>query len=102
MNTHEITLETPIEREKSSIDKLTLHKPTSGALRGVSVRSVLDMDVDTIVKVIPRIADPKITDAEAAKLDLPDLMQMGVALAGFFMPKSALAETTAQPNSLTT
>lgn len=102
MNTAEIILDTPIDREKSSIAKLTLHKPQAGALRGVSVRSVLDMDVDTIVKVIPRIADPKITDAEAAKLDLPDLMQMGVALAGFFMPKSALSEAAEQANFLTT
>lgn len=102
MNTQEITLDTPIEREKTTIDTLTLHKPNSGALRGVSVRSVLDMDVETIVKVVPRIADPKITDAEAARLDPPDLMKLGVALAGFFMPKAALAEAEAQLSSQTT
>lgn len=92
MNTAEITLDTPIKRGETTLTKITLSKPPSGSLRGVSVRAVLDMDVDTIVTVVPRISDPKLTQAEAASLDLPDLMQMGVALAGFFMPAAALAE----------
>lgn len=104
MSTHEITLDTPLDRGDTKISTITLHKPNSGALRGISVRSVLDMDIDTIVTVIPRISEPKLTDAEARKLDLPDLMQAGVALAGFFMPKAALAEaaTEVQSNSRTT
>lgn len=102
MSTHVITLDTPVERGETTISSITLHKPQSGALRGVSVRAVLDMDVETIIKVIPRISDPKLTDAEAARLELPDVMQMGVALAGFFMPKSALAEAAADINSRTT
>jgi hypothetical protein len=102
MHTQEITLDTPIKRGETTLSKITLSKPPSGALRGVSVRSVLDMDVDTIIKVVPRISDPKITDAEAALIDLPDLMQMGVALASFFMPKAALAEARNQFDSPTT
>jgi hypothetical protein len=102
VDTNEITLETPIVRGESTVTKITLHKPVSGALRGVSVRAVLDMDADTIMTVVPRISDPKITEAEARKLDLPDLMQMGVALAGFFMPKAALAEAANQFDSATT
>lgn len=104
MSTQEITLDKPIERGTSQITKLTLHKPNSGALRGVSIRSVLDMDVDTIITVIPRISEPKLTDDEAKKIDLPDLMQAGVALAGFFMPKAALAVAAAEvtSSSLTT
>lgn len=102
MNTNEITLDTPIQRGDNTIAKITLHKPNSGALRGVSVRSVLDMDVDTIIKVVPRISDPKITDAEAARLEAPDLMQMGVAVASFFMPKAAMSEAENSLNSPTT
>jgi hypothetical protein len=102
MSTKEITLDTPLVRGESTITAITLHKPNAGALRGVSVRAVLDMDVDTIITLVPRCSDPKLTDAEARKLDLPDLMQMGVTLASFFMPKSALVEAESQNQSLTT
>jgi len=100
--TQEITLETPIQRGETTIQTITLHKPTAGHLRGTGIRAVLDMDVDTIVTLAPRISDPKITDAEARKLELSDLMQMGVAIASFFMPKAALAEAENLFDSRTT
>ena len=102
VNSSEITLDVPIPRGETSIEKVTLHKPNSGALRGVSVRAVLDMDVDTIIKVIPRVSDPKITEQEAARLDLADLAQAGLVLSSFFMPKAVLQEVEKQNESLTT
>lgn len=101
VNTAEITLDVPIQRGETSIEKLTLHKPNAGALRGVSVRAVLDMDVDTIIKVVPRVSDPKITDQEAARLDLADLAQAGLVLSSFFMPRAVLQEVESQNSSLT-
>ncbi|UCV02311.1 phage tail assembly protein [Dechloromonas denitrificans] len=102
-NTATITLEVPIQRGDNKVASITLHKPNAGALRGVSIRAILDMEADTITKVVPRISDPKLTEQEAAQLDPVDLMQSGIALANFFMPKAALAEAAAslQP-SLTT
>lgn len=94
-STEIITLDTPIKRGDTEITKITLHKPNSGALRGTSIRAILDMDTSTIITLLPRITDPQLTPAEASTMDLPDLVQAGVAVASFFLSKAALAEAKA-------
>lgn len=91
-NTNILTLETPIKRGEVEITSITLRKPDAGALRGVSMRGLLDMQVDDIVKVLPRISEPPLIDAEANRLDPADLLQAGVVIAGFLLPKRALEE----------
>lgn len=92
MDTQKITLETPIKRGETEITAIELRKPTSGALRGVSLRCLLDFQADDLIKVIPRISEPSITNYEAARLDPADLMQLGVVIAGFLLPKQALEQ----------
>lgn len=87
-----ITLETPIKRGETEITQLGLRKPDAGALRGVSLRGLLDLQADEIIKVLPRISEPPIIDAEANRLDPADLLQAGAVIAGFLLPKRALEE----------
>lgn len=96
MSTTEVTLEYPIKRGENRIEKITLHKPKSGALRGVSLRDVLDMKPEAIFTITPRISDPKLTSAEMeTEVDPADLLQIGAALANFLLPPSALAAANA-------
>lgn len=97
-----ITLDVPIKRGETEITTVNLLKPTSGSLRGVSISACMQMEVDAIINVVPRISDPKLTPQEAAALDLADLTQMGVAIASFFVPKAALAEAETSLQSPTT
>ena len=46
-----VTLDTPIRRGTTSIDSITLRKPNSGELRGVSLVELLQMDVGSLIKV---------------------------------------------------
>lgn len=92
MDTQKITLEAPIARGENRIDALELRKPNSGALRGVSLRGLLDLQADDIIKVLPRISEPTITDHEAARLDPADLLQAGGVIAGFLLPRRALEQ----------
>lgn len=92
MDTQKITLEAPIARGENRIDALELRKPSSGALRGVSLRGLLDLQADDIIKVLPRISEPTITDHEAARLDPADLLQAGGVIAGFLLPRRALEQ----------
>lgn len=85
-----ITLETPIKRGETAITSLTLRKPNSGVLRGASLRGLLDFMTDDIIKVLPRISEPTITDHEAARMDPADLLQAGGVIADFLLPKRAL------------
>lgn len=88
MNTQTLKLNSPIVRGDKEIAAITLHKPNVSAMRGVSMRLLLDMNVDAIVAVLPRISDPQLTEAEINKLDAPDLLQAAILVAGFFLPTS--------------
>ncbi|NNC24250.1 phage tail assembly protein [Salinisphaera sp. USBA-960] len=89
-----ITLDTPIQRGKSSIETITLRKPGAGELRGVALTDVLRMDVDALTSVVPRISQPVLTKSEVQGLDPADLVQCGSAVAGFLLTKAAQADAT--------
>ncbi|WP_438392728.1 phage tail assembly protein [Caballeronia sp. DA-9] len=83
-NTHE--LDTPLVRGKQSITHVTLRKPSSGELRGTSLSDLVNLDVAALQKVLPRISSPTLTDADVARMDPADLVQLGGIFSGFLMP----------------
>jgi hypothetical protein len=89
-----ITLDTPIPRGAQKIDSVTLRKPLSGALRGCSLAELLQMDVNALRKVLPRVTTPALTEHEVSALDPADLVQMATVVAGFLLPKAAKAEAS--------
>lgn len=99
---HTVTLDAPIKRGDTEITAVTLRKPLGGALRGVSLRDLLDMKGDAIMTVVPRISEPTLTDADMARVDGADLLQMGAVIANFLLPKAALAEAEQRLSSPTT
>lgn len=89
-----ITLDTPITRGKQQITTVTLTKPNAGALRGTNLTALLQMDVEALTLVLPRISEPALTQADVRNMDPADLVQMGSTVAGFLLPKAALSPTT--------
>ena len=87
-NEEVITLDTPITRVEQQITEVTLRKPMSGELRGVTLSDLAQMDVLALRKVLPRISTPSLTDHEIGRLDPADLFQCGVAVASFLVRKS--------------
>lgn len=94
-----ITLESPIQRGETEIREITLRKPKAGELRGLSLSELLNMDVGSIIKVLPRISEPALTEHEVAQLDAVDLTQMASEVAGFLLTKARLAEIQSQIES---
>ena len=90
--TEEIMLDTPIQRGEKAIEKITLRKPTAGELRGLALTDVLQMQVDALVKLTPRISNPTLTEPEMRNLDPADLVQIGGTVAGFLLTKRAKGE----------
>ena len=88
LNEETIALDTPIIRGETQIDALTLRKPMSGELRGVSLVDLANMDVQALRKVLPRITSPSLTDVEIGRMDPADLLQCGVAVGSFLLKKS--------------
>ncbi|MHA0982385.1 phage tail assembly protein [Kosakonia cowanii] len=87
-NDNVITLENPVKRGEQIIDHVTLIKPTAGTLRGVSLASVANSDVDALIKVLPRVTSPSLTEHEVAALELPDLVALAGKVIGFLSPGS--------------
>lgn len=87
-----IILDTPLMRGDNKVTEVTLRKPNSGALRGVSLVAVMQMDVQALYIVVPRISTPSLTQQEVAAMDPADLMQIGMAVSGFLLPKSTREE----------
>ncbi len=89
-----IQLDTPIMRGKTEITEIVLRKPQSGALRGTRLQAIMDMDVNAMMTVIPRISSPALTAQEIAEMDPADLTAMSVEVVTFLLKKSVLARFT--------
>ncbi|ALR77767.1 phage tail assembly protein [[Enterobacter] lignolyticus] len=84
-----VTLDKPLKRGEQQIETITLLKPTAGTLRGVSLASVANAEVDALIKVLPRMTSPSLTEQEVAALELPDLVALAGKVVGFLSPMSA-------------
>lgn len=89
MSTVKITLDTPIARGDTQITVITLRKPNVGALRGVSLSDLLQLDVTALTTVLPRITEPTLTAHDVSQMDPADLVQLGGEVAGFLLPMAA-------------
>ena len=55
-----VELDEPLTRGNTQITELTLRRPKSGALRGVSLMDLMNMNVSALQVVLPRISEPRL------------------------------------------
>lgn len=82
-----VKLDQPIKRDGQTIDRITLRKPAAGELRGLSLVSVLNMEVDSIAALLPRISSPTVHRPEVLAMDPADILAAGIVVAGFLQQK---------------
>nr|DAI72855.1 MAG TPA: tail assembly chaperone [Caudoviricetes sp.] len=87
-----IELDTPILRGKTEITHVTVRKPQSGALRGTRLQALMDMDVNAMMTVLPRVTTPALTSQEIAEMDPADLVSLSVEVVTFLLKKSVLSD----------
>ncbi len=87
-NPNIVTLDTPLMRGEQKIEQITLTKPNAGTLRGVSLAALANSDVDALIKVLPRMTYPAVTEHEVARLDVSDLISLAGKVVGFLSPAS--------------
>ncbi|WP_336981612.1 phage tail assembly protein [Altererythrobacter fulvus] len=80
-----ITLSEPIQRGDEKIAAIVLRKPRTGELRGLSMQDLMNARVSAVLDVLPRIATPPITQAEADALDPADAAACAGAIIDFFL-----------------
>lgn len=89
-----ITLDEPLKRGEQTITSVSVRKPASGELRGVALSDLLNLEVNAVIKILPRVTSPSLTEQEVARLDPADLVQLGSKVAGFLLPKSVKGEAS--------
>lgn len=87
-NPNVVTLDTPLMRGEQKIEQVTLTKPNAGTLRGVSLAALAQSDVDALIKVLPRMTYPVLTEPEIIRLDASDLLSFAGKVVGFLSPAS--------------
>ena len=84
MEQKEITLDTPIQRGENTLNSLTIRSPKkAGHLRGLNTMDIVQMNVDTLIKLLPRITE--LSEPEVADMAPTDLLKAGVVVVGFLM-----------------
>ncbi|MGJ8514669.1 hypothetical protein R84981_001134 [Carnimonas sp. R-84981] len=88
---HTVTLETPITDGGEEIKEVTLRAPKAGSLRGISLADAVRMDADAIVKLVPRISSPALTEHQMNQLSAADLFAFGSEIVSFLLPQQSQA-----------
>lgn len=83
-----ITLDEPITRGTTTVTDVVVRKPNSGALRGVRLAALMEMDVDSAILVLPRVTAPALTKAELLMMAPADMVNLTKELVLFLLPKS--------------
>lgn len=76
-------LQFPLEQGSEIISQITIKKPLVGELRGLKLTELLQMDIATCEKLLPRITE--LTASNVAHLDPYDLTAIMEKVAGFFV-----------------
>ncbi|MEQ1966422.1 phage tail assembly protein [Xenorhabdus nematophila] len=87
-----VTLDDPIVRGTTTISDVIIRKPNSGALRGVRLQALMEMDVDSIMLVLPRITAPALTKNDLLLMSPGDLINLSIEVVNFLLPKSARSD----------
>jgi len=73
------------KRGEQMITDITIRKPKTRALRGLTLVNVLQLDVDTLAKLAPRITYPSMTENDVYDLSPSDLTKLSKEVVGFFV-----------------
>lgn len=88
MNT--VALATAVEIDGQKVSEISLRKPTSGELRGLSLVDIMRMETNTMIKLLPRITQPPLSPVQIGALDPADLTDLAGKTVLFFVKKSQL------------
>lgn len=83
-----IQLDTPLRRGDGEISEVTLRKPRSGELRGISLAELLQLQVNSLRTLLPRITTPMLNAPDVDRLEPADLMQLGLEVSSFLLTKA--------------
>lgn len=82
--TYDVTLSKAVQIDGKEVTGIDLRKPKSGELRGLKLTDILQMDVDSMITLLPRISMPPLSGVQAGNLEPEDLTALSVKAVSFF------------------
>ncbi|MEM5528085.1 phage tail assembly protein [Gammaproteobacteria bacterium AS21] len=82
-----VILQQPIKRGEHEIEQVQVRTPKAGELRGLALSDLLNLDVNTLKTLLPRITAPSLNESEIADLAPADLVKLGGKVINFLVPK---------------
>jgi Phage tail assembly chaperone proteins, E, or 41 or 14 len=90
MTTHRfeatVKLSQPLAIDGKEVDHVVLHRPRPGELRGLSLISVLQMDFNTMIRLIPRVSEPSLNGCAVATMQVVDFVKFATEIVLLFVP----------------
>ncbi|MDU6431687.1 MAG: phage tail assembly protein [Pantoea sp.] len=92
-----VPLVKPVPRKSGEIKEITVTEAMqqTGSLRGLKLYDVMTSDVDSLIKLLPRVTSPALTEVEVSQLDVRDFAELSKEIADFLAPSSATSTTEA-------
>jgi len=81
-----------IVRGEQTISEVALRTPDTGALRGLKLTDLLQMDVNAVSSLLPRITEPALLPSEIATMAPADFMSLAGRVVGFFLSADQQAQ----------
>lgn len=78
-----IALSVAIQRGEQEIKEVQVMKPTVPALKGLKMFDVLQVDVNAMEILLPRITVPKLHKADFAQMAVEDFTELATAAVSF-------------------
>lgn len=82
-----ITLETPIYRSEQAISEIVMRHPVTRDLQGLSLLAILQMDVTTLIELLPRLTTPALTKQDVMNMSISDLAQFATVVSTSALPQ---------------
>lgn len=80
-----VHLRRKINRTGGAIEELLLREFTGTSVTNISLYDLMRMEGGEIIKIVPRITEPPLTEPEAMMLGGPDLYEIGQEISAFLL-----------------
>lgn len=84
------TLSSPVTIDGKEVCQVSLRKPKTGELRGLNLTDVLQMNINAMITLLPRVTQPPLAPAQVSDLDPADFMGLASGVVGFFVKGAQL------------
>lgn len=90
-----VKLSVPVKIDGKNTSEIGLRCPKTGELRGLMLANVVQMETSSMLKLLPRITVPPMSEAQIADLPPADFFTMTREAVGFFITSEQIAQIEA-------